>query len=238
MDGVANQVVDGGGAIEDGSGADDRAALDDGAFVDAAIAAHQDVVLDDHRHGAHRLQHAADLAGGRDVAVPAHLRAASHQGVRIHHGSVVHPGAHVDVHGRHTYHALADIAAVADAGTAGHDAHVSPLAEALDRECGFVEERLAFRIDRHVDDRAHAEAQQDALFHPGIHAPAGAGFGARLRGAYAAFVERGFEPLEQEEILVGVDGWFLVEEALDFSLQGTRSSAGRRPPEPWRCAPG
>ena len=73
---------------------------------------------------ADRLQHAADLAGGRDVAVLADLRAAAHQGVRIDHGAVVHVGADVDVHGRHAGDVLAEIRAVADAAAAGHDADV------------------------------------------------------------------------------------------------------------------
>ncbi len=71
--------------------AEHRAPLHDGAFVDAAIAAHQHVVFDDHRQRAHRLQHSADLRRGGNVAIRSHLRAASHQRVRIDHGAVADP---------------------------------------------------------------------------------------------------------------------------------------------------
>ena len=47
--------------------------LHDGAFVDAAVAADQHVVFDDHRQRAYRFEHAADLRCGREVAVLADL---------------------------------------------------------------------------------------------------------------------------------------------------------------------
>ena len=103
--------------------AEHRAPLHHGPFIDAAVAAHQHFVFDDHRQRAHRLQHAADLRGGRNMAIRSHLRAASHQRVRIDHGAVAHPGSGVDVHRRHAGDALADVAAVANAGSAGHDAN-------------------------------------------------------------------------------------------------------------------
>src|ERR1035438_9756205 len=53
-----------------------------------------------------RFQHAADLAGGGDVAVFADLGATAHQGVRIDHGAVVDVSADIDVHRRHAGHGL------------------------------------------------------------------------------------------------------------------------------------
>ena len=48
------------------------------SFIHAAVAAHQHVVFDDHRQRPDRLQNAADLRGGRNVAVRSNLGAASH----------------------------------------------------------------------------------------------------------------------------------------------------------------
>src|SRR5205814_6467975 len=121
-----------GGPIENGAGAQHGAPLDHRAFVDTAVAADQHVVFDNHGHGAHRFQHAANLAGRRDVAVLADLSAATNQRVRIHHGAIVHVGAGVDVHGRHASHAPADVAAVADTGAARHDAHTALRSKVLD----------------------------------------------------------------------------------------------------------
>src|ERR1039458_8866223 len=100
-------------------------------FVHAAVPAHQYIVFNDYRQRAYGLQHATDLRGGRDVAVLPDLRAASDQGVRIDHGAVVHICAHVDVHGRHAGDAFADVDAIANAGSAGNDAHSALRREVL-----------------------------------------------------------------------------------------------------------
>ena len=110
---------------------------------------------------ADRLQHAADLAGGGDVAVLADLRAASDQRVRIDHRALVHVRADVDVHRRHAGDAFGEVRAAAHARPAGHDADAVSLAELLQRVGVLVAERE--RADRHIDDAAHAEAEQDAL---------------------------------------------------------------------------
>src|SRR5579883_1990342 len=90
---AADQIVDRGGARQDGSAAQDSAALHDGSLVDAAIAAHHGFVFDDDRQGADGLQDAADLGGGGNMTVGADLSAASHQGVRIDDGSLADPGS-------------------------------------------------------------------------------------------------------------------------------------------------
>ena len=57
---LARDVVDGHGAGEDHARAQHGAPAHDRALVDAAVAAHEHVVLDDHGQRAHRLQHAAE----------------------------------------------------------------------------------------------------------------------------------------------------------------------------------
>ncbi len=48
-----------------------------------------------------------------------------------------------------------------------------PTSKRLQRQRVLVEERPAAVIDRHVDEVAEAEPEQDALLHPGVDAPAG-----------------------------------------------------------------
>ena len=80
----------------------------------------------------------------------------------------------------------ADETAVANARSAGHDADAARAVELLHRVGGLVEQRLPGRVDGHVHDLAHAEAEQDPLLHPGIHAPAGRGGCVRLGGPHLA----------------------------------------------------
>src|ERR1035438_6994728 len=56
-----DDVVERRGPGDDGARTEHGAPLDDGSFVDAAIAADQHVVFDNHGHRTDRLQHAADL---------------------------------------------------------------------------------------------------------------------------------------------------------------------------------
>ena len=53
-----------------------------------------------HRHGAHRLEHAADLRSRAEVDAGADLRARSDQCVGVDHRAFAHVRADVDVHGR------------------------------------------------------------------------------------------------------------------------------------------
>ena len=71
--------------------------------------------------------------------------------------------------------------------------------------------------------RAHAEAQQNALLDPGVHAPAGGGCRVRLGGAHASLVQRGLEFARRAGMLVRVGGGLVLVEPLDFSLQRARS---------------
>src|SRR5581483_9964760 len=127
------------------------------------------------------------------MATLAKLRATADQSVRIHHGPLAHVRADVDIHGRHTDHAFCHIAAVADAGAAGHEAHAVLRADPPDRVGGFIKEWLPLGIDRHVDNLPHPKAEQDPFLDPAIDAPAGAFRRTRFGSADASFVESGFE---------------------------------------------
>src|SRR5271154_1740278 len=143
------------------------------------------------------------------------LRAATYQRVRIDHRSIAHPASRVDVHRRHARHSPANVTAIANAGSTWNNANSPIGGEALHRKRGFVEPGLPGGIDRHVDHRPHAKAEQNPFFHPGIHAPAG--FCPRVRLSRADFtgIERLLEALEELKMVVGVCGGWLVEEALD-----------------------
>jgi len=97
--------------------------------------------------------------------------------------------------------------AVANAGAAGNDAHAVGEGHGMERVSGFIEEGEAGGVEGEIGGNAHAEAEEDAFFHPGIDAPAGGGDGIGLGGADFAAVESEFEGAEEIEMAVGVDGW-------------------------------
>src|SRR5438552_7758675 len=61
IDGAPDEVVDGSGAIQNGSRTEHGAALDHRTFVHTAIAADQHFVLDDHGKRTDRFEYAANL---------------------------------------------------------------------------------------------------------------------------------------------------------------------------------
>src|SRR5438093_3148055 len=67
IDLTADDVIDRSRSGEDHAGSDHRLSAHDRPFVDSAVAADDDIVLDDHRKIAHRLQHAADLRAGAEM---------------------------------------------------------------------------------------------------------------------------------------------------------------------------
>src|SRR5277367_4631189 len=73
VDAIVDEIVDGDGAIEDGAGAQDCATFDDGAFIDAGIAAKEDVVFNDDGKRADRFEDATDLRASGNVAIAADL---------------------------------------------------------------------------------------------------------------------------------------------------------------------
>ena len=65
-------------------------------FGHLGAGADEAVVLDDHRAGLQRLEHAADAGAAGDVAVLADLRAGADRGPGVDHGAAVDIGAEID----------------------------------------------------------------------------------------------------------------------------------------------
>src|SRR6202008_4038509 len=93
------------------------------AFVHAAVAANEDFIFDDDGKRADRFQHATNLRARGAVARAPDLGTATDQRVRIDHGLLAHVSANVNEQRWHPHYAAANVAAVANARTAGHDAH-------------------------------------------------------------------------------------------------------------------
>src|SRR5580692_3217531 len=160
---AVHNVVHRSGAVEDRAGSEHRAALDYGPFVNAAIPTENHFVLNNDRKRTYRLEYAANLHRGGDVATLANLCATAHQRVGIHHGAFADIRAGVDEHGRHTGDALPDEATIADARSAWHDAHAAGDGDSPHRVGGLVKERLSSGVHGHIHHRAHAEPEQDAF---------------------------------------------------------------------------
>src|SRR6185437_11579106 len=94
---------------------EDRALLDDDALGHFAARADEAIILDDHRHGLQRLEHAADAGAARDVTILADLRAGADRRPGIDHGAAVDIGADID-EGRHQHDVRRN------EGRAAHDA--------------------------------------------------------------------------------------------------------------------
>src|SRR2546430_665772 len=197
---VSHEIVNRDGAIENRARAENRAALYDGSFINAGIPADQDFIFDNHRQRADRFEDATNLRRGGNVAVAADLGATPNERVRIDHRAFTNVSADIDEHRRHANHAAADVTSIANAGTAGNDAHAVGSREPTRRVGGLVKKRLFRGVDRHVGDGAHSKAQQDSLFHPGVNAPAGFRGGIGLGSAYFAAIQRGFEIAEEPEM--------------------------------------
>src|SRR5262249_2171466 len=120
------------------------------------------------------------------------------------------------------------------ARSAGHDADVLLRSELLHRIRAFVAE--AERRDRHIDVRAHAKSEQDALLHPRVDLPAGGARGIGLGGANQPAIE-GFEkPAEGRAIAGAVFGRLVIKKLFDLSLHDVPE--GRRFRAPSRSSPG
>jgi len=150
VDLVADEIVNGDGAIEDRSRAKNSTALHDGTFINAGISAHQDFVFDNHRQRADRLKDAADLGACGNVAVAADLGATPNERMRIDHRAFTNVSTDIDEHRWHADHATADITSIANAGTAGNDAHaVGEEVKRANGISGLIEEGLLRGVDGH-----------------------------------------------------------------------------------------
>src|SRR5260370_42140198 len=101
----------------------------------------------------------------------ANLGARPHQRVAIYHCPLVHLSPGVDEHRRHTHYARRNVSAVANAGTARNDPHAIVCGK-LSEWISILVEKLQTAIRRrHVDNHAHAKAQQNTALDPGIRLP-------------------------------------------------------------------
>src|SRR5258708_34021166 len=71
VDGVAHEIVEGDGTVEDGAGAEGGAALDDGAFVDSGIPTNKNVIFHNKGERADWLKDSAKFGDGGEVAIAA-----------------------------------------------------------------------------------------------------------------------------------------------------------------------
>ena len=158
-----DEVEDGGGARENGSGGDDDVGVQVRALVDAAVSADESVVFDDDGEGADGFEDAADLRAGGDVAMRADLGATPDESVGIDHGVVVDPSADVDVGWGHDRHARSEVGAAAHGRAAGDDSDFA-FDEVLQvgHEVVFVT-----KLERRVlifDEMSQFEPEEDGLF--------------------------------------------------------------------------
>src|SRR5262249_53119373 len=121
---------------------------------------------------------------------------------------------------------------VADARSAGDDAHATRFVKMTDRKSSFIEKRLARRVDGHIYHRTHAKSEQDSFLYPAVDAPAAARRGIRFRGPDFAAVQRVLEIMEQSKMLVKICRRLFIEQLLDLSLQRARSGRPAGPRHP------
>lgn len=121
--GIANEIVDGDGAVENGAGAEDGAGFNDSAFVDSRIPTNDDVIFNDNGKSADGFKYSTNLRARGDVAIAANLRARADQGMRIDHRVFTDVSTHIDEHWRHADHAASDMSAVTNTGATRNDAN-------------------------------------------------------------------------------------------------------------------
>ena len=189
IDGIAHEIVDWDGAIENGAGSEHGAGFNDSAFVDSRIPTNDYIIFNDNGQSADGFEYSTDLGARGDVAIAAYLRARTDQGVGIDHRVFTYVSSHIDEHRRHADYAAADMSAVANAGAARNDANTVGNREGMKRVGGFVKEGEHGRIDVHVHDGTHSKAEEDSLFHPGVDAPTRGGSGIGFRSANLASIE-------------------------------------------------
>src|SRR5258708_3851524 len=165
IDLLAHDIVHGGRAIQDYAAAEHRAALHDDAFVHAAISPDHHIVLDNHWHGADRLEDTADLRACGDVAIAPDLRATSDQGVRVDHRAVIDVCAGIDEHRRHARDSTPDVRTIANGGPTWNNAHLACEADCLHRIGVLVEKRLSPPLDPHIPPLPPTTSPPDASFH-------------------------------------------------------------------------
>ena len=151
-------------------GREDGPRPDADPLVETDAAADEDLVLDDDRQGADRLEDAADLGRGREVDALPDLRARTDEGVAVDHRPLVDVGADVDVRRRHHDDARRDVGAAPDRRVPRVRRARPRGRAAARRKRVAVAEPEGSRGHVRVD--AEAERAEDALLHAGFDAPA------------------------------------------------------------------
>ena len=167
------------------AGADDRAGSDDGAFVNTRVAAHQRVVLDDDGKSADRLDDAADLCARAHVHARRRPGARPDERMRVDERLLANPRADVDEHRRHADDSGPMCAPSRTDGRRGRCVS-RHRGEQLERQRVLVVEGPAAMIHRRVDGFTEAEAEENSLLHPRVHAPANRARRVGFGGAHRA----------------------------------------------------
>src|SRR5690606_20082959 len=170
---------------------DHRVLLDHHALDDLRARADEDVVLDDHRPGLDRLEHAADAHAARQVHVLADLRARADRRPGVDHGALVDIGADVDV-ARHHHHIAPDERAAAR-DRRRHDTEAA-LAELFRRVVGELGRHLVEVLRgaaRHGLVVGQPERNQYGLLDPLVDGPLAV---ALLGHAQRARIQPGDDP--------------------------------------------
>ena len=138
--------------------------------------------------------------------------------MRVDHRTVADPRSSINEHRRHTRYTFADVAPVANAGSARNDSYTLIGCDLFHRESGLVHPWLAARVDRHVHHRAHTEADENSLLHPRVHAPTSLGGSVRFGCSDFARVQGPLEVFKEMKMFGAVGFRAFVEQLFDLSL--------------------
>ncbi len=198
-------------------------------FIHAAIPAHHHVILNNHRHRPHRLQHAPQLRRRRNMTVSPDLRAAPYQRMRIDHRVFADIRAHIHKHRRHANHSAPDVTPIPHARSARHNPHSIRHIERSQRIRRLIDERLPRLMrqisrslrarHRHIHRRAHSKSQQNSLLHPRVRPPAAFRRRIRLRRAHFAAIQRRFKRVEQLKMLFLIFRRRMIEQLFNLRRQ-------------------
>src|SRR5882762_6720243 len=232
-----HQIIHSGGAVQYYAAAQYRAALYDDALIHAAIPSDHHLILNNHRHGADRLENATDLRACGDVTISSDLRAASDQCVRIDHRAVINIRSGIYEHRGHARNTTSDIRAVANAGSTWNNSYLARETYIFNRIGVLIEKRLSLPVDRHIYNPAHPKSDQDAFLYPRVYAPARFRSCIGLGRAHFAAIQRGFEGLKCAPVIFRVLRRRRVEELLNLRRQHRFSRRGRASQGQNGCVP-
>src|SRR3989338_7105863 len=92
--------------------------------------------------------------------------------MRIDHRPLIDISSNIDVRWRHNDDASGHKRAVANGGTAGHDAYLMVQRKPLQRVRALIEKPKLI-VDGKVGYLSESEAEENPLLHPSIHPPSG-----------------------------------------------------------------